>query len=61
MPEYLTIDECAKKFNVSRTIIVRCIYSGRVDDLDRIGNVWMIPKTWEYVPNRKGQPKKEKE
>jgi hypothetical protein len=45
--EYMPIREAAEKWGVSgRWVQMLCI-NGRIDGVERIGNMWVIPKTAE--------------
>lgn len=46
--EYLSTDEYAKRYNVSREIVKVYCRQGRIAGAKRIGNRWAIPETAPY-------------
>ena len=63
MDDYITINEAAKKWNVTPRAIRYHVQAGRVDGAVKKGDLWLIPasapKPEDGRKNNRRQPKKE--
>lgn len=58
MKGYQSVQEMAKRWNVSVRWVNQYVLAGRIPGVERFGHSWAIPETAEKPPKQKPGPKR---